>query len=94
MGNSLALWQQAMPLAIPAGCEVGSLAGTEPVGLGPLFVTLEGDNDGVVRVAETRLPGLADHLVMAVSHTGMLFEPEVARQCARFLLDGRFARGH
>lgn len=93
MGNSIAVWEQAMPLKVPAGSVVAALAGTERFGLGPLFVTLQGDNDGVVGVAETRLPGLADHLVLPVSHTGMLFDAEVARQCVAFIRDGRFVRG-
>lgn len=91
MGSSLALWQAALPLSIPAGSEVGAIAGTEPFGLGPLFVTLEGPNDGVVRVEETQLSGLCAHLRLPVSHTGMLFSTEVARQCTAFLQHGRFA---
>jgi hypothetical protein len=60
--------------------------------LGQFFVSLDGPNDGVARVEETRLPGMADHLVLPVSHTGMLFSAEVARQSAAFLRHGRFAR--
>ena len=99
MGNSVAIWEEAMPLAVPrveqtgeGGCEVGAIAGTERFGLGPLFVTLDGENDGVVRVEETWLSGLADHLTLPVSHTGMLIDAEVARQCAAFLRQGRFER--
>lgn len=92
LGSSLALWKAALPLAIPAGREVAAIAGFEPFGLGPLFVSLEGPNDGVVRVEETRLAGLADHLVLPVSHTGMLFSAAVARQAAAFLRHGRFQR--
>ena len=92
MGNSAALWQEAMPLSIPEGVQVGAIAGTERFGLGQLFVNLDGPNDGVARVEETRLPGMADHLILPVSHSGMLFSAEVARQCAAFLRDGRFAR--
>ena len=91
MGSSVALWQSALPLAVPSGREVAAIAGTEPFGLGPLFVTLEGANDGVVRVAETQLPRLSAHLQLPVSHTGMLFSAEVARQSAAFLHHGRFA---
>ena len=34
--------------------------------------------------------GLADHLVLPVSHTGMLISATVARQCLAFLRRGRF----
>jgi pimeloyl-ACP methyl ester carboxylesterase len=91
MGSSVALWQAALPLSVPPGSEVAAIAGTESFGLGPLFVTLDGPNDGVVRVEETQLPGLCAHLRLPVSHTGMLFSAEVARQCAGFLQHGRFA---
>ncbi|MNO04758.1 hypothetical protein D3C81_2258900 [compost metagenome] len=39
---------------------------------------------------ETQLPGLADHCVVAASHSGLVFSPEAARQTAAFLRDGRF----
>ena len=71
---------------------MGAIAGTQQLGLAQLFVNIPGDNDGVVSVEETRLPGLADHLVMPVSHSGMLFSGAVADQCASFLRDGRFVR--
>ena len=91
MGSSVALWQSALPLSVPPGREVAVVAGTESFGLGPLFVTLDGPNDGVVRVEETQLPGLCAQLQLPVSHTGMLFSAEVARQSAAFLRHGRFA---
>ena len=92
MGNSASLWKEAMPLRIPPGREVGAIAGSERFGLGPLVVELEGENDGVARVAETILPGMADHILLPVSHTGMLLSAEVARQCIAFLRQGKFAR--
>ena len=92
MGRSVDLWHSAYRLQVPAGSEVGSIAGTRPFGLAMALVHLAGANDGVVRVDETRLPGLADHLVLPVSHTGMLISGNVARQCVAFLRDARFAR--
>ncbi len=92
LGESVTVWREAFPFRIPAGREVGAIAGTQQLGLAQLFVNIPGDNDGVVSVEETRLPGLADHLVMPVSHSGMLFSGEVADQCASFLRDGRFVR--
>ena len=38
------------------------------------------------------MPGLADHLVMDVSHSGMLTSRKVAHQTDIFLRTGRFER--
>lgn len=70
--------------------EVGVVAGNTPLGLAALSEDLEPPHDGAVRVAETRLPGIADHCVLEVSHSGMLFSAEVAEQVAHFLRLGRF----
>lgn len=70
--------------------EVGMIAGCRPIGLGAMLGHLPGDHDGSVAVAETRLPGLADHCVVEANHTGLLFSPVVARQVACFLREGRF----
>jgi pimeloyl-ACP methyl ester carboxylesterase len=73
--------------------QVGVIAGRSPMGLGHLFGAFQGEHDGSVSVAETRLPGIADHAVVAASHSGMLFSPEVARLAIAFLRDGRFGDG-
>jgi len=92
LGASRELWLSPFEDAVPAGIEVGAIAGNVAFGLGPLFVSLEGDNDGVVTVAETRVEGLSDHIVLHVSHSAMLISGEVARQSAAFLGTGRFVR--
>ena len=43
-------------------------------------------------VAETRLPGITDHCVVAASHSGLLFSSEAAAQTVAFLRHGRFER--
>ena len=45
---------------------------------------------GTVFVEETQLAGAADRVVLRVSHTGMLFSGQVAKQAAAFLSKGRF----
>ena len=70
--------------------EVGVIAGHVPHGLGALFGHFEADHDGTVAVAETRLEGLADHVVIAASHSGLLFSAEAAAQAAAFLREGHF----
>ncbi|KRG88284.1 Cob(I)alamin adenosyltransferase [Stenotrophomonas daejeonensis] len=73
--------------------EVGLVAGSVPHGLGALMGALHGDSDGTVALAETRLPGLADHCVVQASHSGLVLSPEVADLTAAFLRAGRFREG-
>lgn len=77
---------------LPEGFEVGVIAGNAPYGLGRFFGRFEGEHDGTVAVAETRAPGLADHVVVRTSHLGLLLSREVAAQAVRFLRGRRF--GH
>ncbi|CAG4976502.1 MAG: hypothetical protein LOX98_09945 [Lysobacter sp.] len=70
--------------------ELGMIAGSTALGLGQVFGHFQGRSDGTVAVAETRLEGLADHIVLPVSHSGMLLSPEVSRQALHFLAHGSF----
>ncbi len=92
LGNTVGKWSSPPMSEIPAGREVGVIAGTRRLGLAQLVVRVTGEHDGVVRVEETRLPGLADHMVLPVSHSGMLFSKPVAQQCIAFLQSGAFRR--
>ena len=78
------------PLAVAN--PVGMIAGTRGVGLGLLVGGAGGPGDGTVALAETRSEGLVDHLELPVTHTGMLFSREVARQAVYFLQAGGFRR--
>ena len=75
---------------IPAGVAVGAIAGCVPRGLGGLVARFACEHDGTVAVAETRVPGLCDHLVVRASHSGLLFSDAAVRQAAAFLREGRF----
>src|SRR5690606_27403440 len=70
-------------------CEFGILAGGRSDGKGynPL---LPGDDDLVVTVASTRLPGAADFRVLPVIHTTMMNDPQVRKFTLNFLQDGCF----
>ena len=70
--------------------EVGVIAGSVPHGLGALFAGFHEAHDGTVAVSETRLEGVADHVEVAASHSGLLFSTEAARHAIAFLRDGRF----
>ncbi len=90
LGASIDVWRNHCGYALPKGVTAGAIAGTGRVGIGRFFVDLPEPNDGVVMVAETRLPGLADHRVLAVSHSAMLIDRTVARETVHFLRHGRF----
>ncbi len=70
--------------------DLGVIAGNLARGVGRLWGTLEGPSDGTVLVAETQLVGAEDHLVLPVSHTGMVFSKAVASAAGRFLSTGKF----
>jgi pimeloyl-ACP methyl ester carboxylesterase len=73
-------------------CEVGVIAGDLPLGAGRFVHVFDGPNDGTVAVAETRLAGARDHVVLPVSHFALLWSGAAHRQIIAFLRDGRFTR--
>ncbi len=75
-------------LAIPP-CEFGIIAGESDswFGTNPL---LEGKDDFVVRVAETRLPGARDFLVVSGLHSFIMDREVVRESTLRFLEHGYF----
>lgn len=75
----------------PAGAQIGIIAGDRAIGMGRVLGSLDGPSDGTVRVDETRLTGASAHIVLPVSHTGMLFSDVVAQTASRFLETGRFS---
>ncbi len=75
---------------LPAGREVGVIAGTLPVGLGQLITRFREPNDGMVSLSESKLPGCTEYLTMQVSHTAMVLSPLVAGRVAHFLSHGTF----
>jgi len=97
LGHSLATGVVKKPASawathVCAQREVGIIAGTVPIGLGQYVAEFDEDNDGTVAVSETQLKGARDHLIMPVSHSGMLVSPDVVDQAAAFLKRGEFLR--
>ena len=72
--------------------DIGTIAGTVPLGFGRIFANFDEDNDGTIGVSETRLDGAKDHLIMPVSHKGMLVSAAVADQAAAFIKRGECLR--
>jgi pimeloyl-ACP methyl ester carboxylesterase len=91
LGRSLREWLTDRPAAWRGARELGAIAGTGRIGMGRFVAPeLPRPNDGVVTVDETRVPGAADHILLPVSHTGMLASRIVADETAHFLRHGRF----
>jgi len=82
--NEVRKWQGKRDLAV--------IAGNRSVGLGRLLGAHQMPSDGTVFVEETRLEGAVEHLQLRVSHTGLPFSKEVARQVGAFFQTGRFIR--
>lgn len=72
--------------------DVGVIAGDASIGVAQFLADFDEDNDGTVGVSETQLPGIRDHLIMSVSHNGMLLSGRVVDQTAAFLKRGEFLR--
>jgi len=71
--------------------DIGIIAGSVNLGFGRFFSSeMSGSSDGTVLLEETTLDGAADHIVLPVTHTSMVFSPLATRQAAKFLRDGRF----
>jgi len=72
-------------------CDFGIVAAQrgEDAGWNPL---LEGADDGVVRVEETKLPGAEDFLLVEGTHTFMMRDEEVIQAVQRYLKTGSFSK--
>lgn len=82
-------WNRISPdLAVPP-CPFGIVAGGKGDERG-YSSFLAGDDDAVVRVEETRLPGAHDFLLLPVHHAAMMKNAGVQQATAAFLKTGRF----
>lgn len=82
-GEREARWRREAPL--------GVVAGTLPLGLGRVLGRLPDANDGVVRVAETEVEGMAARALLAQGHSMLIVSAAVQAMLERFLASGKFA---
>lgn len=90
---------------LPDDIELGVIAGNKAQGLGQPILSYHNRklrkadsdiedkslaHDGTVYVTETQLMDATDHIILPVTHTGMLINKQVARQVIWFLEHGRF----
>lgn len=96
----LALDGHCVPL--PDNIELGIIAGNRPVGLGIPILSYHNkkhhlgpdarQHDGTVYLSETYLPSAKEHLILPVSHTGLITDETVAHQVIYFLKHGEFLK--
>ena len=82
-------WEELKPTLATPACEFGIIAGGRGDGRGynPL---LNGDNDGIVTVASTRLAGARDFVLVGELHTLLLHSASVRDRTLTFLEHGYF----
>lgn len=90
-GQQLGTRRRELLSALPTpDYAVGIVAGIRTLDPIASFFILPRPNDGRVSVSSTRLEGMADHVVVKATHSGLLTHPRAIDQTLAFLRDGRF----
>jgi len=89
MGACRELWDER-PARWTRREPLGVVAGTTPLGLGRAFGRLPGPNDGVVRVDETEVDGMAQRALVAQGHSMLIVSGRVGDLVHRFCSSGSF----
>ncbi len=90
-GEALQDWLSGQRPIVPADVDLGVIAGDANIGMGRVIAPgLPKPHDGTVSVAETRVTGAREHIVLPVSHTTMLMSQQVVRRMIRFFESGTF----
>jgi pimeloyl-ACP methyl ester carboxylesterase len=75
----------------PVDYSLGIIAGDWHMPGTPFSRLFPGPHDGKVSIASTWLPDAADHIVLPLPHTMLLYHPLALREVRQFLLNGRFS---
>ncbi len=90
-GQQVGTLRRELFSALPApDYAVGIVAGIRTIDPVASFFIVPRPNDGRVSVASTRLEGMADHVVVKATHSGLLRHKRAIDQTLAFLHDGRF----
>ncbi|NQU30066.1 MAG: alpha/beta fold hydrolase [Anaerolineae bacterium] len=91
-GKELGTSENDLPRSLgPAPFEVGIIAGNRTIN--PLLsLMIDGENDGRMSIENTKLEGMADFLVLPVSHPLIMLDRRVAEQTIHFLEHGLFQK--
>lgn len=92
LGASADLLSSGLSQPPAPSLQVAMIAGSRAQGIGRVLGGVPSDGDGTVGLDETRSPWLRDHLVIAATHSGLLFSPLAASQAAHFLQHGQFSQ--
>ena len=83
---------ETLALLPPVDYAVGIVAGTRALDPIAWRFVLPRPNDGRVSVARSKLKGMADHIAVKATHTGLPRHAAAIRQTIAFLAEGRFDR--
>ena len=91
-GQQLGTGSNGTPrLLPPVPFDLGVIAGSRPGN--PLFArAFAGPSDGKVSIEAARVAGMRDFLIVARTHTFLMWAPEVIDQVFHYLAHGQFAR--
>ncbi len=83
--------QESFPNRLgPADFEVGIITGNRTIDPISSWI-IDGDDDGKVSIEQAKLEGMADFMVVQVSHAYIMENPDVVNEVIHFLQNGKFS---